>query len=122
MSPGRKGKWTEKILKAFGGSRKDGYAPWAGVVLDAAGNIYGTTAYGPASAGGSVFELVAPAGKGPYKEEHLWDFPFGWQWGLVPVASLTLDSAGNLYGTTEYGGASVCNNREGCGVVFEVFH
>ncbi len=116
LSPGKKGKWTKKILHSFK-SDKDGCVPWAGVVLDAAGNVYGTTVGGGKYAGGlgTVFELAAPVGTGTYyKEKILWTFPFGGGWGSSPYDSLILDSAGNLYGTTA-GGGSTDN-----GVVFEV--
>jgi uncharacterized repeat protein (TIGR03803 family) len=105
----KKGTWTEKILYSFkGGKKKDGGNPWAGVVLDAAGNIYGTTLLG----NGTVFELVAPVGKGVYTEKILWSF--NGTNGTGPYDSPILDTAGNLYGTTAGGGVY------GSGVVFEV--
>src|ERR1035438_3188809 len=74
LSPGKKGNWTEKILHSFKNSRADGNEPWAGVVLDADGNIYGTTVtggkYGYRHGGyGALFELVAPVGVGRYREK-----------------------------------------------------
>jgi uncharacterized repeat protein (TIGR03803 family) len=82
-------------------------------VLDADGNIYGTTQGGSDGyAMGTVYELVAPVGKGKYKEVPLWSFT-GTD-GSYPMASLILDRAGNLYGTTYQGGSS------NAGVVFEV--
>ncbi|MFY9645383.1 MAG: choice-of-anchor tandem repeat GloVer-containing protein [Terriglobales bacterium] len=116
LRPGKKGKWTQKILYSFKGGKKDGSGPWAGPVLDAFGNIYGTTLAGGLNGppgDGTVFELVAPLGKGSYKERVLSDFNV--QDGYLPYGSLTLDSAGNLYGTTYYGG-HCCYS----GVVFEV--
>ncbi len=83
-----------------------------GVVVDAAGNIYGTTVYGGAYGMGTVFEIVPPVGKGKYQEKVLWNF--NGTNGSSPKASLVLDSAGNLYGTTTAGGLY------GGGVVFEV--
>jgi uncharacterized repeat protein (TIGR03803 family) len=103
--------WTEKILYSFK-SGKDGNGPWAGIVFDAAGNIYGTTTGGGKSGNGTVFELVAPVGAGSYKEKVLWSF--NGTNGENPYGSLILDKAGNLYGTTPLGGPS------GYGVVFEV--
>jgi uncharacterized repeat protein (TIGR03803 family) len=111
LSPGESGAWTEKILYSFKGGKKDGSDPWAGIVFDAAGNIYGTTQTGGAYGDGTVFELVAPVGTGSYKEKLLWSF--NGTDGQVPFGSLVPDSAGNLYGTT-YGGGST-----GYGVVFE---
>jgi hypothetical protein len=60
---------------------------------------------------GTVFELVAPVGKGSYKEKVLWSF--NWTDGGSPYAGPILDRAGNLYGTTNVGGF-------GGGAVFEV--
>lgn len=110
LSPGPNGKWMKKTLHTFQGGT-DGDAPWAGVVFDAAGNIYGTTLYGGAHGFGTVFELT-PTRHGHYQEKILWNFND--TDGAVSVASLILDSAGNLYGTTTGGGSN------GWGVVFEV--
>ena len=81
-------------------------------MLDASGNIYGTTLFGGGSDNGTVFESVAPIGKGSYQEKVLWSF--NGTDGRAPYASLILDSAGNLYGTTLEGGPN------GYGNVFEV--
>jgi uncharacterized repeat protein (TIGR03803 family) len=111
---GQNGQWTEEILHSFK-SGKDGRQPWAGVVLDAAGNIYGTTAlggvFGPEHQG-TVFELLAPAAARDYTVKVLYSF-YGPN-GTNPYGIPALDSAGNLYGTTALGGT---NNS---GVVFEV--
>ena len=112
LSLGKKGKWTEKILYSCKGGKKDGANPYAGIVLDAAGNIYGTTLAGGGSNDGTVYELVAPVGKGSYKEKVLWSF--NGTDGAYPYDSLILDSAANLYGTTSRGGSS------NAGVVFEL--
>ena len=123
LSPIKKGKnkgqWKERILHSFksGKGGKDGNTPVAGVVLDAAGNIYGTTSLGGRYGDGTVFELMAPVGAGVYKERILWSF--NGTDGNQPQGSLLLDSAGNLYGTTYVGG--IVNGRvDGAGVVFEV--
>ena len=120
LSPGKNGKWTEKILYSFkglvGGVDQDGREPCAGILFDASGNIYGTTAAGGMYADyGTVFELLA----GSHKEKVLWNF--NGADGSQPFASLILDGAGNLYGTTYQGGQSGdCPYGQGCGVVFEV--
>ena len=107
----KKGQWKETILHSFRGG-KDGANPVAGVVLDAAGNIYGTTFYGGKSGVGTVFELMPQVGKGSYKEKVLW--AFNGTDGMLPYGLPILDSAGNLYGTADEGGSY------GNGVVFEV--
>jgi uncharacterized repeat protein (TIGR03803 family) len=108
LSPGGNGEWTEKILHSFGANPGGdcGY-PWGGVVLDAAGNVYGTTVFGGEFGPGAVFELAEGS-----KETLLWSFSYGVGGG--PRGSLILDGAGDLYGTTNAGGDF------GGGVVFEV--
>ncbi len=115
LSPVKNGKWTEKILHSFKGGVKDGDECYAGIVFDPAGNIYGTTISGGkfgVGGDGIVFELVAPVGTGSYKEKILWNF--NGTDGTAPFGGLILDSAGNLYGTTQVGGTY------GDGTVFEV--
>jgi uncharacterized repeat protein (TIGR03803 family) len=110
LSPEKNGKWTEKILYSFEGGT-DGSSPAAGVVLDAAGNIYGVTENGGQYGLGTVFALAAPVGSGSYKEKILWSF--NGADGQEPYYPMILDG-GNLYGTLPFGGAS------GWGAVFEV--
>jgi uncharacterized repeat protein (TIGR03803 family) len=114
VSPAPHGKWKERILYSFKDG-KDGGGPGAGVVLDADGNIYGTTTAAGKYTYGTVFELAAPLGKGSYKETTLWNFT-GTD-GEDSLGSLILDR-GNLYGTAERGGSGA--GSEGDGVVFEV--
>ena len=90
------GEWTKKKLENW----KRGLAPLAGVVLDDAGNIYGTTQAGGAYGGGTVFELAVKP-KGGYDKIVLWNF-LGAN-GVYPYGSMTLDG-GNLYGTVTDGG------------------
>jgi len=85
---------TETVLYSFGGYSGDGNNPYAGLVMDKKGNLYGTTAWGGAYTNGSVFK-VTPAGE----ESVLYsfgDFPDGGE----PLAGLIMDKDGNLYGTT----------------------
>jgi uncharacterized repeat protein (TIGR03803 family) len=112
LSPGKSG-WTKKVLFPFtpDNSATAGNAPAGGLVLDTAGNIYGTTIQGGANDMGTVFELT-PVGKGKYQEKVLWSF--NGTDGSGPQSGLILDSAGNLYGTTPTGGLY------GNGVVFKV--
>ncbi len=113
LTPGGENeKWKLKTLYPFKGGN-DGNQPFAGIVFDAAGNIYGTTVYGGTFDQGTVFELVRVGKTGySYKEKVLWSF--NGTDGAYPYASLTLDGAGNLYGTTVSGGSN------GYGVVFEI--
>jgi uncharacterized repeat protein (TIGR03803 family) len=111
---GKKAKWTERILYPFKDNLKDGGGPWAGVALDAAGNIYGTTVASGKYAYGTVFKL-APVGTNGHKETTLWNF--NGTIGDDSVGSLIL-YGGNLYGTAQRGGSGV--GSEGDGVVFEV--
>jgi uncharacterized repeat protein (TIGR03803 family) len=94
----------ETVLYSFAGG-KDGADPAAGLVLDANGNLYGTTSQGGSNGNGTVFELAAPKTKdGNWTESVLYSFGKGKD-GSVPVGGVTLDAAGNLYGTTSAGGA-----------------
>lgn len=120
LTPGANGEWSEKILHTFKRDRLGGCDPSAGIVLDAAGDIYGTTTFGGRYSAGTVFELAAPIGTGSRKESILFSFndtDGGW-----PLASLILDSAGNLYGTTYEGGAYFGSGPDGngYGVAFEL--
>jgi len=57
LTPAAGGTWTEKVLHSFG-KGKDGASPYAGLILDAAGNLYGTTSAGGADNSGTVFEIT----------------------------------------------------------------
>ncbi len=106
LSPSGDGPWTETVLWSFGNG-SDGQLPESGVIMDAAGNLYGTTVAGGtycSSLGGCgiVYEL-SPSEGGYWTETVLHNFDN--DDGLRPWASLILDAAGNLYGTTSQGGA-----------------
>jgi len=122
LVPRKNGQWTERILYSFKGGTRDGSGPFGGVVLDAAGNIYGTTTSGGVKCGcGTIFELVAPVGKGSYKEKVLWSFQsLNGKDGANPYSSLIWDGTGKLYGTTLSGGSVCDGDGNGCGVVFKV--
>jgi uncharacterized repeat protein (TIGR03803 family) len=102
LAPATGGGWTEFVLHNFGGGT-DGAEPNAGLVMDAAGNLYGTTTLGGAHGDGTAFELTPVAGEG-WTEKMLHSFS-GTTDGSQPWAGLTFDAAGNLYGTTTGGGA-----------------
>ena len=105
ISPSSNGTWTAKLLYSFGTSPNDGAFPSAeGVVLDAAGNLYGTLNVGGAYAYGTVYELVAGA-NGTWTEKILYSFHGGNDGGMFTGSTPVLDSAGNIYGVaTLYGG------------------
>jgi uncharacterized repeat protein (TIGR03803 family) len=102
LTPAAGGTWTEKVLWSFGNST-DGAYPWAGLIFDGAGNLYGTTSGGGTYGHGTMFELM-PAAGGTWTEQVLHNFGSGTD-GSLPQASLILDGAGNLYGTTNDGGS-----------------
>jgi uncharacterized repeat protein (TIGR03803 family) len=96
------GAFAEKVLHYFYNNGVDGFNPVASLVFDAKGNLYGTTNQGGIGAG-TVFEL-SPTPSGNWKEKILHNFTGGTTDGSGPVASVTFDSHGNLYGTTVGGG------------------
>lgn len=113
LTPHPDGKWTEKVLHSFG-KGKDGTNPVVGVIVDSAGNLYGTTSMGGVYDGGIVFELT-PGANGKWTEKVLHNFGEGKD-GSWPY-SLIFDASGNLYGTTANGGANDNN-----GIVFELIN
>lgn len=119
LSPGSGG-WTESVAHVFLGGIRDGGSPATGLVADAGGNLYGTTANGGPSGCGTVFELH-PNANGSWNEKILHSFTCGTD-GQVPYAGLITDSAGNLYGTTNGGGNYDQTCTGGCGVVFKLSH
>jgi uncharacterized repeat protein (TIGR03803 family) len=94
------GSWTESILHSFGYG--DGAYPYSRVILDNAGNLYGTTWGGGANGAGTVFEM-SPSGSG-WTQTVLYSFQIASDGGN-PYAGLIFDSSGNLYGATSSGGA-----------------
>ncbi len=118
LTLGSDGKWTKYVLHQFRGG-KDGSKPFAGVVFDTAGNLYGTTdtggGVGSCSDGfkgcGTVFKLI-PNSKGGWTEQMLHRF-LGAP-GREPIGGVVLDAAGNLYGTTSNEGFNYL------GVVYEI--
>jgi uncharacterized repeat protein (TIGR03803 family) len=107
--------WTEKTLYSFTGGT-DGRNPLGGVVFDAPGNLYGTVWAGGVYGGGEVYKLTPNSG-GTWTKTALHSFTGVNGDGSEPQAGLVIDSNGNLYGTTSYGGTNGCNF---CGSVFEL--
>jgi hypothetical protein len=98
-----------RVLYRFLGS-PDGSEPYAGLAMDAAGNLYGTTYYGGTE--GTVFRLV-PGSNGPWTESILFDFSNPPVSGGFPIAGVTLNAAGNVYGASEPGAGNQ-------GVIYEL--
>jgi uncharacterized repeat protein (TIGR03803 family) len=110
------GNWTETVLWNFG-SPGDGAYPYGKLAFDAAGNLYGTTSETVTSGLGAVFEL-SPSPSG-WTEKVLYTFCPNYpdcSDGETPLAGVTFDKSGNLYGTTTYGGC--CSL--GWGVVYQL--
>ena len=111
-----------RTLYSFNGT-SDGDAPTAGLVRDAAGNLYGTTRGGgdqqdqqcltQIDGCGVVFEVTQSGGT--WTETVIHTFVPGTD-GTRPQGNLTIDSAGNLYGVAGYGGGTTCS----CGTVYEL--
>jgi hypothetical protein len=110
--------WQEKVLYSFQGGA-NGSVPAGGVVFDKAGNLYGVTF------DGVVFQLTPPVQKSrAWTENILYVFQgVSKRDGSTPSGGLVIDSAGNLYGVTAYGGTGNCvllGNLVGCGTVYEI--
>ena len=95
------GYWNFNLLASFSGNPNIG-GPWDSLVMDAAGNLYGTTASGGLYGDGAVFKLTPWNGGWLYTSLH--DFYCSTD-GCTPYGSVLLDAKGNLYGTTAGGGA-----------------
>jgi uncharacterized repeat protein (TIGR03803 family) len=121
LTPNGSGGWTETVIYTFPSGGAPGYAPNPGLIFDQSGNLYGTAQDGGAydcmgSGGcGTVFE-ISPNGGGSWTGNLLYSFQGGSD-GQFPLAGVTFDQSGNLYGTSLAG--SGCNGF-GCGTVFEL--
>jgi hypothetical protein len=130
LATGASAEWKEKVLYSFQGV-PDGAVPAGGVVFDKAGNLYGATDGGGSSSCdgpgqcGTVYQLTPPTQKGgAWTETVLYIFKGHAQNdGATPEGGLVIDEAGNLYGTTGYGGSGPClllGGAVGCGTVYEL--
>src|SRR3974377_162068 len=99
------GAQAEKLLYSFTSSGGDGQNPVAGLIMDASGNLFGTTQNGGANFAGTVFELVNSSGN--YSEKVLYSFTSNGGDGQTPVAGLIMDASGKLVGATKTAGASL---------------
>ena len=113
--------WTETTLHCFIGNSNlnkhiDGFEPMGGVLIDAKGNLYGTTVGGGTIGFGAVYKLIPPvAAKKVWKEQLLLSFNGGSD-GTDPFGNLIADTAGNLYGTTIAGDPLNANTMQIGGV------
>jgi uncharacterized repeat protein (TIGR03803 family) len=106
--------WKEKVLHSFAVNYTDGHTPALGaLIIDGFGSLYGATS-GGGCCGGVVFKLT-PGSDGQWKETILYDFKGGTS-GFEAGGGVVMDKAGNLYGTTVYGGTTSCD----CGVVYKL--
>jgi uncharacterized repeat protein (TIGR03803 family) len=127
LAPTSQGRWKETLLHTFTGLEQPigGASPWAGLVMDQAGNLYGTTTGGGNTQlqAGVVYEL-SPTKQGEWKETVLHNFPTPrYVDGEYSYTSVLIDSAGNLYGATLDGGGQqepLCVDYDGCGIVFKL--
>ncbi len=104
------------VLYSFSFENNANDGPQRKLTMDSAGNLYGTTQGGGVYGLGSVFELT-PMGGGQWMYTSLHDFDE--TDGELPKSTVTIDSSGNLYGTTYLGGTGTCGGS-GCGVVWEL--
>jgi uncharacterized repeat protein (TIGR03803 family) len=107
---------TINVIYSFAGSQ-DGEYTDTDLVIDSAGNLYGTSVLGGDFGSGTVFQLT-PSGNG-WIHTVLYSFTSGTDGG-EPYKGVTLDAQGNLYGTAVTGGTGACEG--GCGVAYKLTH
>jgi uncharacterized repeat protein (TIGR03803 family) len=104
-----------QVIHSFG--EEGGEYPDTDLVMDGAGNIYGTTVTGGDIGSGTVFQLT-PSGDG-WTHTVLHSFTSGADGGQ-PYKGVTLDPQGNIYGTTVVGGTGGACPEDGCGVIYKL--
>ena len=116
LAPNPDGTWTESVVHQFTGG-EDGVQPRTVPWFDAAGNLYGTAAYGGAYGCGTIYKLTpGPGSEWTYSVIHQFiDDPACSSWvGLIP------DTLGNLYGTTRNAVGGCTDPPQECGTVFKL--
>ena len=114
LEPQSSGDWKENVLYSFSNGSTGGVGLEGNLVLDAAGNVYGTAYWGGSDFEGTVFELTP--GSGGWTEKDIYAFcPSGCDDGGSPASGVIFDDAGNLFGTGTAGGTD-----GGGGVIFKL--
>ena len=110
--------YTETLIGTFAQSKTVGSSPLGSLIAGSSGILYGATvAGGPDKGQGTIFALT-PKGSGSYSQSVLYTFKGGSD-GSIPQGPLLMDTRGNLYGATLFGGgATACSN--GCGTIYEL--
>ncbi len=101
LKPNSDGTWTETVIHAF--SDSGGTYPSSSLILDSQGNLYGS-ASGQGHYPDAIYQLT-PNSNGTWTESALYQFPPGSPEGSNP-GQLTFDAAGNVFGTTRFGGVN----------------
>ena len=118
LSPNGSGGWNPTVLVTFAPTSKEGFDAEGTPVLDKAGNLYGTTAYGGTNSNGTVYKLSRE--NGTWQESVLYSFPSNRAQGSHPWGGVVLDATGNIYGTAMNGGPNSTYCQHTCGTVFEL--
>lgn len=110
LSRNANGSWNRTALHTFGSAPDDGCNPNGGLVMDQAGNLYGSTCGGGAYGLGTIYELTSN-GNGAWTEKLVFPFQTYGQLCYSPDQdTLALDTAGNLYGVNAFGGSEFQGN------------
>jgi uncharacterized repeat protein (TIGR03803 family) len=115
------GSWNYKVIYSFGATTTDSKTPMWNLTFHGSGILYGTAREGGHSNVGTVFQLTPPSTPGgPWTENVLHSFA-GNSDGAVANGNVIFDKAGNLYGTTLFGGGGPCTGSpNGCGIAYEL--
>jgi uncharacterized repeat protein (TIGR03803 family) len=110
--------WKRTVIHEFNSAAGDGATPAGTLIVDRAGDLFGTTVYGGTLAGGTAFELSPPPqNRAAWTEQLLHEFTNA---ARTPQAGLTAGASGILYGATAFGGASTRCGNAGCGTVYSL--